>query len=88
MQVKPIPRTSQRAGTLLLELAQANFGTGTAPGERSYNWANKLTFALSAGELGSIVAGRPIPFDTLHDPGKGGEVRQAASMLRPILMLA
>ncbi|KAK9820828.1 hypothetical protein WJX74_010313 [Apatococcus lobatus] len=62
--------TISRAGTLLVEVAPAQQGTGTRPGERRYEWDSKVTFALSASELGEMIAsqGRGIQ-PIFHDPG-------------------
>ncbi|KAG2500995.1 hypothetical protein HYH03_000817 [Edaphochlamys debaryana] len=70
-----------RDGTMLLEFANANSSGPVSPGaNRTYNWGNKVTFALSATELGNILAsdlGASKEGLTLfHDPvklGKTGE---------------
>eukprot|EP00210_Caulerpa_lentillifera_P002217 g2130.t2 len=52
----------QRQGCLLLIFAQS---TGT----RSYDWDNKIIFALSVGELGQILATPTQEHEFFHDPG-------------------
>ena len=58
-----------RQGTLLCEFAPA-------AGERKYDWESKQTFALSADELGDLLAMDAFKDDGVsffHDPNMGGQ---------------
>ncbi|KAL3152070.1 hypothetical protein ABBQ32_001178 [Trebouxia sp. C0010 RCD-2024] len=72
------------AGVALLEFAPAQQGSGTAPGERRYDWENKSNIALSSAELGDlidIISGGPGKM-IYHDPNKGraGEGTEGKSL--------
>ena len=68
---------------MLLEFAAANDGGGQqggsgpqggggAPaGQRTYNWRDKVTIALSVSELGALFADPSKPHSFFHDPGMG-----------------
>lgn len=73
------------AGVVLLEFAPAQQGSGTAPGERRYDWDNKTNIALSPAELGDlidIVGGGGAGKNIYHDPNKGraGEGTEGKSL--------
>ncbi|GLI64103.1 hypothetical protein VaNZ11_007277 [Volvox africanus] len=81
-----------RDGVMLLEFAsanpgqQANGGPPPAGGiNRTYNWTNKVSFALSPVELGNILAGDAIGTETglvmFHDPAKTGKVGEPVKRL-------
>lgn len=57
-----------KQGALLLEFANAQEGTGNAPGQRRYDWNNKQTFALSPVEFSSLV--EPAEQRIIHDPDR------------------
>eukprot|EP00899_Mesostigma_viride_P007000 jgi/Mesvir1/16300/Mv14228-RA.1 len=64
----------EKQGSLLLEFSQAVSGR---PGERKYDWANKLAFALSPAEMGGLLhdldsaVGQRGPIEFIHDPNIG-----------------
>lgn len=73
------------AGVALLEFAPAQAGSGSAPGERRYDWDNKTNIALSPAELGDlidIVGGGGAGKNIYHDPNKGraGEGTEGKSL--------
>ncbi|EFJ52446.1 hypothetical protein VOLCADRAFT_86539 [Volvox carteri f. nagariensis] len=84
-------KTLERDGVMLLEFANANPGqpSGTAPAaggiNRTYNWSNKISFALSPSELGTMLAGDAIASDKglvmYHDPTKLGKVGEPMKRL-------
>eukprot|EP00191_Tetraselmis_sp_GSL018_P024016 CAMPEP_0177626140 /NCGR_PEP_ID=MMETSP0419_2-20121207/30492_1 /TAXON_ID=582737 /ORGANISM="Tetraselmis sp., Strain GSL018" /LENGTH=221 /DNA_ID=CAMNT_0019127169 /DNA_START=123 /DNA_END=785 /DNA_ORIENTATION=+ len=55
----------ERQGTMFVEFA-------AAVAERQYDWENKLTFALNAIELGTLMECAGSKNEFYHDPGKGG----------------
>jgi len=57
-----------RTGTMLLEFAPV----GSV--ERQYDWSKKQTFAMSASEIGTVVAAPNTKNEFFHDPGKGRTV--------------
>nr|BAF46291.1 transcription regulator Pbf-2 [Chlamydomonas reinhardtii] len=81
----------ERDGTMLLEFATANAaapGAGNGPAgnvNRTYNWGNKVTFALSPVELGNILAGDAVASDKglvlWHDPAKLGKTGEPIKKL-------
>ncbi|KAG2435106.1 hypothetical protein HXX76_007191 [Chlamydomonas incerta] len=81
----------ERDGTMLLEFATANAaaaGAGNGPAgnvNRTYNWSNKVTFALSPVELGNILAGDAVASEKglvlWHDPAKLGKTGEAMKKL-------
>ncbi|GIL72140.1 hypothetical protein Vretimale_455 [Volvox reticuliferus] len=85
-------KTRNRDGVMLLEFASANPGQqpngGPPPAggiNRTYNWANKVSFALSPVELGNILAGDAIGTEKglvmFHDPAKTGKVGEPVKRL-------
>lgn len=61
-----------RAGSMMLEFAES-IGSGSGPGERRYDWEKKLTFAMSAYELGIFADPDPLKAikPLFHDPNMG-----------------
>jgi len=96
MQVSLIPPTFSgsnkgnsyvsREGTMLLEFANANQNAAPqGPGaNRTYSWDQKVTFALSALELGSVLSDDGKGVEFYHDPGKGtpneGSIRKTLKL--------
>ena len=77
----------EKAGTFLLEMANAKAGAGAGDskggyGQRAYDWDNKQSFALGVGEAAELVdlnEGRRREIRAVHDPMKGAE-GQGATM--------
>jgi len=54
-----------KPGVIFLEFAPA-------AGERNYDWSRKMTFAMNATEVGTILETPSQKLEFFHDPGKGG----------------
>ena len=67
-----------REGVLFMEFAATNATAQQQQGygNRSYNWDQKLVFAMKPTELGHFLDDGLIAkgFDLFHDPDKGGAV--------------